>query len=451
MPVIGIPIIIVGAGLLGLIFFVVKNSIVPKRLENIDDYIKQGKHTQAANGAKILIARDPRNVDARYLLGKAYLGDGKPELAFMEFKAINQIGKFGEICREVPFRREAATLYEQYNQIEEALKEYLLLMKLEPEVADHYFKIGVLFEKRDDPKRSYGYYKKAVKLDNDHAEAHEKLGLLLYRAKKAAEARSELSLAVKLNPSNSEAYFYLGKLHKDSGDHTTALTYFEKALNSPDLKVKALVERGGSYMSMGNFERAISELSRAVRITDSETSTETLYGRYFLAMAYEKTRQLEKAIEQWEKIYAKKPSFQDVAGKLSQYQDLRTDDHVKDYLTSSQEEFFEICSAAVRSMNLDPRDVTAITSGCQIVAGEAASKWRNARKMPRLIWFLRIPDPVDEPTIRQLLEVMRKMNVTRGIVLTSSVFTRKAANYAESRPIDLVKKEKLQNILRKAG
>ena len=295
-----------------------------------------------------------------------------------------------------------------------------------------------------------GITKKTVQLEKDHAGAHERLGLLFYRAKKSAEAKSELTIAIKLNPGNFEAQFYLGKLVKDSGDFALALQHFEKVLKVPEWKAKALVERGGCYMSSGKYDQAIGELVRAVNIITNETSTEALYSRYFLAMSYEKTRKLDKAIEQWEKIYAKKPAFQDVADKLSQYQDLRTDDRVKDYLTSSPEEFTDICKIAVKAMKLDPREISSITSGCQILAAEAESKWRNARKMPRLMWFLRVPEPVDEPTIRKLLEVMKKMNVTRGVVATSSVFTRKAQSFAESRPVDLVKKEKLQAILKKA-
>ena len=79
-----------------------------------------------------------------------------------------------------------------------------------------------------------------------------------------------------------------------------------------------------------------------------EGASEALYGRYFLALCHEKTRNLDKAIEQWEKIYQKKASFRDVAEKLTQYQEYRTDDHMKDYLTCGKEEFAEICKAVVQ-------------------------------------------------------------------------------------------------------
>jgi len=42
------------------------------------------------------------------------------------------------------------------------------------------------------------------------------------------------------------------------------------------------------------------------------------------------------------------------------------------------------------------------------------------------------------------------MNIPRGILLTSSGFSRKAQDFAETRPIDLYGKEKLQDLLKKS-
>ena len=94
-------IILFGSIVLVLILFLVKNFVIPKRLDSIRELIKQGKTAQAAKTAKTIIAKDHRNVDAHFLLGEAYIAEQKPELALMEFKSINQIGKFGEYCQEI--------------------------------------------------------------------------------------------------------------------------------------------------------------------------------------------------------------------------------------------------------------------------------------------------------------------------------------------------------------
>jgi len=74
--------------------------VVPKRIEMLEGLIKQGKVQTAAKSAKAIIARDPRNAEAHYLLGQAYLADHKSELALMEYKTVNQIGSFGPTIPE---------------------------------------------------------------------------------------------------------------------------------------------------------------------------------------------------------------------------------------------------------------------------------------------------------------------------------------------------------------
>ncbi len=442
-------IIILGTGIGFLIFIIIRSIVAPKRVEMLAGLLKQGKAQAAIKAAKSIVAKDPRNAEAHYILGQAYLADSKPELALMEYKSVNQIGVFGATIPESEFRRRMAQLYARFNQFEEALKEYLLLVKLEPMQADNYYWTGKLFSERNRTDMAVNYLRKAVELDQRHGKAHYELGILQYREKKPIEAKAELDASLRYDPDNAQAYYYLGKLQKESHDYVAALLSFEKAQRDQDFKVKALVERGGCYMSMNNLEKAIPELERAVKLSNDDGSTESLYGRYFLAMCHEKLRDLDKAIEQWERIYAKKPSFRDVAEKLSHYQEFRTDDKMKDYLTSSREEFTEICKAIVtQSMTLQIRDVSDAVNGCDIIAVEGdAAKWRNVRKMPRLIRFLRVPDLVDESAVRALLEQMKNLGMTRAALATSSGFSRSAMDFADSRPVDLYNKEQLAEML----
>lgn len=451
MTIVVIGIIILGICIGFLSYFLFKSILIPKRIEGIANLIKQGKVQTAIRASRALINRDSRNAEAHYMLGKAYMADNKSELALMEFKTVNQIGIFGPHIPEHEFRKTIAQLFIKYNQIEEALKEFLLLIKMEPYEAEHYYWAGKLFSERNRSDMALNYLRKAVELDPRHSKAHYELGRLLYRDKKSLEAKSELEAALKLQGDNTQAYYLLGKLQKEAHDYVAALLSFEKAQRDNDLKVKALVERGGCYMSMNAIDKAIPELERAIKASIDESSPEMLYARYFLAMCYEKNRDLDLAIEQWEKIYSKKPNFRDVAEKLAQYQEFRTDDKMKDYLTSGQNEFMEICKALVsQGMALQVRDVSEIQNGCDIIAVEGDSaKWRNVRKLPRLIRFYRKPEMIDDNVVRLLMEQMKKLNMTRAAIVTSSGFTRTAQEFADSRPVELYNKDQLQELLDK--
>ncbi len=132
--------IIIASGLLGvLVFYLVKSLAGPRKISTLREQVKQGRAGHAIRTAKQILAKDPRNTDAHYLLAQAYTLDGKSELALMEYKTVNQISDFGGICKEGPFRKEIAALFLQFGQDEEALKEFLLLMKLEPYDPSHFY------------------------------------------------------------------------------------------------------------------------------------------------------------------------------------------------------------------------------------------------------------------------------------------------------------------------
>lgn len=445
-------IIILGVAIGFTTFFLIKSILTPKRVGKLEQLVKQKKSSAAVRVGKQIVAREPRNGDAHYFLGLAYLQDNKPELALMELKTVNEIGNFDGRIPELPFREKIADLYAKFNQPEEALKEYLLLVQKDNANPSYYFKAGKLFEQRGKGNRAVAYYKKAIDYDPSHDEAHMRMGTLLYRAKRPADAKSFLEKAVKFQPDNYEAHFYLGKIAKENKDYRGAISAFEKSVKSPDFKAKSLMERGVCFIKLNDMGRAISELERAVKqVSEDPGSGEALYARYYLATAYEQTRKIELAIEQWEQIYKQRPNFQNVAEKLSQYQDLREDDRVKDFLTMGQEEFRETCASITQTMGLRVQDINDIEQGCEVLAYEAQSKWRNARQMPKLIWFIRVPELIDESRVRNLHESMKNQNITRGILVSSSNFSRVAMDFAETRPIDLFNKDRLQEMLKRTA
>lgn len=444
-----IPFIIVGAVVIFFFVILVKNILAPKRAAQLATLYKQNKIGAATKLAKQLLAKDPRNPDAHYYLGLCYLADSKPELALMEFKTVNQIGMFEGLVSEITFRNTIADLFMRFNQLDEAQKEYLLLIQMEPQNAEYYYIAGKLFELRDHADKAVKYYRKTIELDKRHADAYARLGNILFRAKHHAEARTALEQSVKLQPNNATACFFLGKIYKDGKDFQTAIQYFEKSLKDNELKVKSLMERGTCYLSLGDNLRAETELERAIKlgVTEDAASNEVIFSRYLLAHIYEGQRKVDEAITQWEAINAKRPNFKDVPGKLQEYSELRSDDAMKDYLTASDEQFAEICSRVVSHLGQSVQDMKSVEDGLEIIAGDPATKWRNTKKLPTIYRFLRVTETIEEVRIRNFYESFKSNQVRKGVVITSSIFSRGARDYVESRPIDLIDKEKLQKLL----
>ncbi len=445
-------IFVLAAAVFLLLFFVVKSVVSPKKIETLQKLIKQGKISSAIKNAKAIIQKDPQNYLAHYYLGKAYLKDKKSELALMELKYVDQHAVFDANLSELEFRQEIAPLYTKFNQPDEALKQYLLLTKLNPRDAENFYNVARIYEAKGKSDAALGFYDKTIKLNKRHVKAHAAMGLLLFRAKQLQEAKKEIDLAISLSPETFSSYYYLGKILKENKDFPGAVKAFEKAQRDSEFRQKALVECGTCYMAGNSIDNAINCFERAISSVKDSEKQETIYARYFLASCYEKTRKIEKAIEQWELIYAKNHSFRDVAAKLSEYKDLQANDSLKEYLTSSEENFLQICkNACIAGIKLEPQQITMQKWGCQILATEAKdADWRSIRKQAFLIKFFRETDPLEDFIVRKTLDEIKSQNCSKAFICSSSGFTRSAIAAAENRPCELVNKESLEKLLDKA-
>lgn len=415
--------------------------------------IKQGKTIQAIKIGKQVIGKDSKNWLAHYYLGKAYVKDNRPELAVIEYKIVDENALFGEQIQELPFRTEYAKLLLKYNQQNEALKNFLLLTKLDPATADNFYQVGRIYEQQNRYDLALGFMQKCAMIDKKHAKAHAEIGLMLYRTKQFNEAKKEIDLALKLSPETYSSYYYLGKILKDAKDIPGALKSFEKAQRDQDVKQKSIIEHGSCYMMVNRYDNAAVDFQRAIELDKNNSQPETLYARYFLGMCFEKSRQIDKAIEQWTEIYKRNKAFRDVSAKLSEYKDLQSNDYMKDYLTSSNDEFLLICKNAVlKGMNLQVLSCDLKKWGCQLTAiNKSDESWMSVRKQVTLVRFYRDPEPIEEQQIHETLDQMKSLNSVKGYMFSSSEFSAAAKRYAENRPVELIEKQKLEALLTKAG
>lgn len=444
-------ILLVLIGFLGV--FVIKSLVAPKKIDAINRLIKQQKYSAAQKAAKSLIAKDPRDFHAHYYLGKAYLADRKNELALMEFKTVAANALFDAQLPEAEFRKQISQLYLKFNQLDDALKEFLLLTKLEPTNSENFYQCGRIYEQQNNAESALGFYQKAIKFNKKNVKAWAGMGMILFRAKQFGEAKKAIDYALKLSPETFSTYYYLGKIQKENKEYPAAVKSFEKACRDPEFKQRALLERGSCYMLANAIDNAQLEFEKAIKAGKDDKSQETLYARYFLASCYEKNRKIDKAIEQWQIISKINRNFRDVPSKLSEYKDLQSNDSLKEFLTSSNAEFLEICKkAALAGFSLAAQTAEETKWGCQIIATEVKKDdWMNMRKQLFLLNFYRITDPIEDAEVRRTLDLAKAKNCAKAFACTSSEFTTTAIRFAENRPIELVSKEKLESILAKAG
>ncbi|MDR1635950.1 MAG: tetratricopeptide repeat protein [Treponema sp.] len=452
-------VIVLAIGTAFLAAFVIRQFLFSKGTDALSLLIKRGKTQLAIKSAKQLISKDPKNAEARYYLGLAYAAEKKEDLAYREFKALSQLSIEGKGIPEMEYRQTLAQLYVSNREPEEALKEYLLLIKLMPKKGDYYYQAGKLFTELGKPDRGREYLEKAAELSPNDGNIYFELGVLLYKAKKALDAKAVLERALRFQKDKAQAktWYYLGKLQKDVKDYAGALISFDKAAEEPEYRLRALVERGGSFMSMNEFGKAVPVLEKAVTAISDESSQDSLYARYFLGLCYEKGREIDRALAQWEKVYSEKKGFRDVGEKLSQYQDIKAErgsGGIKKYITAGSADFLELCKSIVEdAMGLSVQNARPVPGGGEVLAveGKGGGDWQSTRKIPRLIRFYRSNDPAGEEEIRSILDDAREQNIPKAALVASGGFSQAALDFANNRPVELFGREKLRSMLHKAA
>ena len=433
------------------LLYVFKSYFAPKKLDELANMIKQGHYTPAIRKLNVAIAEDDRDPYANFLLGEAYRLQKKTSEAIGIYKKIVRVGRFNSKVREEVVRAKLANLYLQFRSFDDAKKEFLILTKLEPTNAENYYQVGILFENGGMGDKAINYFRQATTIDPIHEGALLHDGIITHQKGNFVEAKKALSQVVKLNPNLYEGHYYLGLCLKNQKDYDWALKEFAMALHEPKLKAKTYLARGLTYLEREDFSKAIQEFEYGLGNIQKDSSIE-LNLRYFIGRAAEKMRDLHTAITSWEIIHDADPKYKDVAEKLKFYEDFRTEDTIKDFMIATPIQFEEICKKLIEVIGLNILDLTiASDTEVHVMATESEAKWRNTKMSNRLVYIIRTTDPITEKTLREIHENMRKQNATKGICVTTSLFTSQAEAFSQSRPIELIDKTKLISYLRGIG
>ncbi len=446
-PVIVITILII----IGIIIasIVIKNVFFSSKLEKISRLMDSGNYQSAIKDLKFIINKNASDAKAHYLLGECYFSIQNFEWAMPEFKQVLKLNKFGHNLSEHSVRSRLAQIYLNYGKAEEAQKEFLLMTKLQPNNFMNYYNIGRIFRERGYLDNAYKYITKAIDINPKHADSLFTAGEISYQQGRLSDCSFEMTQLLKEKPEYLKAHYYLGMVQFNSKNYAQAIKEFELSSRDPDFRLTSLAQKGRALFENRNIENAIIELERAKRLIKKEDSV-ALAIRYYLSLCYESKRQLDKAIELWEEIHKINANYQDVPEKLATYEELRSDDKIKDILTASDADFLVMCKLIIKFFGFNILDLEAKKGNVvNIVATEAESKWRNTRKIKRFIRFVRTNDIIGDTGVREVMDLMKETGASKSMLVISNKFSRQAMDYATTRPIDLIDKKGLSKLLKR--
>ncbi|HOW81702.1 MAG TPA: tetratricopeptide repeat protein [Spirochaetota bacterium] len=432
-----------------IVLYIVYTFVLPKKMEDILKMIESGQTKLAIKKLNELLEKDDRNVYAHYLLAEAYFREENFQYSIVEYRQVLKFARFDDRMKESEIRSRLAKLYINREMVEDAKKEYLILTKIDPDNFENYFELGKIYFNAGTLDKAIPFFKKTISCNANHEQSYYFLGQIHYRSNAFVDARQMFINAIKLDPTNYKSHYFLGLVLRQQNDYDWAIKEFEISQKSEDLRVKSFLAKGSCYMEKGQLPKAVMEFQRGLKFARRGSETE-LNLRYFLADSQEKMRDIHSAISNWEKIVEVNANFRDVQEKLKNYSEFRQDDRIKDFLIAGLAQFEHVCRKLVEAMGHNIMDVEIVNdTDIEIIGTETEGKWRNTRQTNRIIRIIRTTDTIQDRLLRRLYESMKLKNATRIIVITTGDFSQSAVDFANTRPIELMGKAQLVELLRK--
>jgi protein O-GlcNAc transferase len=243
----------------------------PTKLEQAWTLAAKGQRAEAIQLLQTLIGSEPRNTDARLLLGSLLMEAGEKSASIEQLKtavqqrprsveAQNALGeayyKFGEFAAAKSAFENALIIKPDYGVAQLNLGQVLLIQGELDSAARHLDRAIPLLKQTDDAANAY--YLRA-KIDSARSQSRD--------------AATLLEAAVRIRPDFAEAWSELGQARKQLLDDAGALTAFEQAVSANPRDVVAQYRLGAEYLRQGKSPPAVDHLRQAYKLNPSDQST----------------------------------------------------------------------------------------------------------------------------------------------------------------------------------
>ena len=163
------------------------------------------------------------------------------------------------------YLQEGKALLEQ-GKTDQARIQFKNAAQSNPKLADAYYNLALLDEKKLDWKGMYGNLLETVRLNPTHAEAHFKLGLAYLAGHQIDKASEEAILLEKLKPGSASALLLHGNVLFSRGKKSEGIEEIKQSLVKEPANYEAAAILSTLYLSQGNHAEALATLNRSIEL-----------------------------------------------------------------------------------------------------------------------------------------------------------------------------------------
>lgn len=290
---------------------------------------------QRIDSLSLLIAEEPKNIDALVSRGNAYIDNKNPAYARADADAaffldstrkdvlllrgdvnyvLNQTRRsrdMWEKCsalfpKDTECRLRIAELYMAIKDLDNALKYLNEVLDIDERNANALFMKGVVIRDRNqDTTLALQYIQRAIDVkDGNYIEALDMMGTIL-SWKNDPMAIQYFKNAIALNPNRDDLYLKLGLSYANIEEYNAALEAYEKALQLNPRNDEVHFNIGFINISLQNYDLAIDNFNKAIDL--KEMNVKAIYGRAF---AYEMRGDVMNAAKDYQTCLGMFPDYE---------------------------------------------------------------------------------------------------------------------------------------------
>ena len=205
-----------------------------------------------------------------------------------------------------------AIQYHQKNNLNEAKKIYLQILKINPNHVNAHNNLGAAYKQLGEIEKAKSCFEKVIQLNPNDVDGHNNLGLLLFELKEIQKAKSFFEKTIQLNPNYVEAHNNLGTIFNELKEFQKAKDCYERAIQLNPNYAMALYNLGIIFKQFGLSQKAVGYFEKAIEINPNYAAAYNGLGIIFEELG----NNIKKAKSCFEKALKINPNYADIYWNL---------------------------------------------------------------------------------------------------------------------------------------
>tara|TARA_Y100000590_G_scaffold291440_1_gene328183 strand:- start:568 stop:2181 length:1614 start_codon:yes stop_codon:yes gene_type:complete len=210
---------------------------------------------------------------------------------------MNNVIKFNEILKLAIEKHKKNNLIEAKDLYERALE-------INPNAAEVYNNLGMIYKELGDREKALSYIEKAIDINPNIEDAHNILGLIYKDTGEIEKAEAFFNKSIEINAKYVPAYLNLGNLFKSLGEIEKSKKYYQDAININPKYFEAY----NNLMDLFERTNQNEKLKEIIVIAESQFKNNPIIKLFYGFYLY-KIQKFNEAIENLEKIQFNEKQF----------------------------------------------------------------------------------------------------------------------------------------------